>query len=560
MATPQFQLNVKDTIQKVEDVADSILKLGSPKQYSENLKLYITKLLKDVDDKGFFADKNWDGIPKINKNGKIEKKLPVLEIKVSLSNLGIIWGNIGALPKDTSKKTTAGKKEVCEVTYQDYTFKFSESSKTSSSASGTSTAEQERCTAFIFKLALNENIEYKTWQDIQSDGKYSDPARPPVKLKGKFDEMKKIYPGLEGNEHWLRTFWAQHKIVLDKYSNQNYREFLVERDGGFMKFISDLVKKEFGINKKDTWDPADVWIIKGPAREKQIIQEIEDEIRLNDRKYDIPIQKLNTLMRKYFQTEELIGISLKSVSRVGTGATIPQAAYKEYNLSMTESDVATFSKNKKTILDGTFRKGNFDLSLKNLKGNKGLTFGTQDTTIFIDGKTFGDVKFQIKALDSTKLNQNLKFEGTPVSATAARIGKAEASGVIDLLTSSLKSSSLTSSFPKNDHTDFPKTNIEFINQQKTYTTMFLEVLKFSNMEFGGVKTESEFVKNMTIVFTSDREVATPKLMQLAFLHDLYKLSQKPGSNSRTALDEFLTDLVFMASKIGPKFGPHGKIY
>ena len=53
MATPQFQLNVKDTIQKVEDVADSILKLGSPKQYSENLKLYITKLLKDVDDKGF---------------------------------------------------------------------------------------------------------------------------------------------------------------------------------------------------------------------------------------------------------------------------------------------------------------------------------------------------------------------------------------------------------------------------------------------------------------------------------------------------------------------------
>ena len=147
-----------------------------------------------------------------------------------------------------------------------------------------------------------------------------------------------------------------------------------------------------------------------------------------------------------------------------------------------------------------------------------------------------------------------------MSATAARIGKAESSGVIDLLTSSLDACNLTPSFPKNDHTNFPKTDIEFIKQQKTYTTMFLEVLKFSNVEFGGIKTKSEFVKNMTIVFTSDREVATPKLMQLAFLHDLYKLSQKPGPNKNTALDEFLTNLIFMASKIGPKFGPFGKIY
>ena len=42
-------------------------------------------------------------------------------------------------------------------------------------------------------------------------------------------------------------------------------------------------------------------------------------------------------------------------------------------------------------------------------------------------------------------------------------------------------------------------------------------------------------------------------MQLKFLDELFKLDEKKRR-------EFVTDLVFLASKIGEKFGPFGKIY
>ena len=44
-----------------------------------------------------------------------------------------------------------------------------------------------------------------------------------------------------------------------------------------------------------------------------------------------------------------------------------------------------------------------------------------------------------------------------------------------------------------------------------------------------------------------------KLMQLKFLDELFKLTEKKRN-------EFVTDLVFLAAKIGEKFGPFGKIY
>ena len=43
-------------------------------------------------------------------------------------------------------------------------------------------------------------------------------------------------------------------------------------------------------------------------------------------------------------------------------------------------------------------------------------------------------------------------------------------------------------------------------------------------------------------------------MQLAWLDTFFKI---PGKDNR---DKFLTDMVFIAQKMGPRYGPFGKLY
>ena len=60
--------------------------------------------------------------------------------------------------------------------------------------------------------------------------------------------------------------------MLREYSSPRFTEFI--RDGGFMKYQGRtdsfmeykaiLINKNYGISKKDNWNPADIWLIKRP--------------------------------------------------------------------------------------------------------------------------------------------------------------------------------------------------------------------------------------------------------------------------------------------------------
>ena len=119
------------------------------------------------------------------------------------------------------------------------------------------TRQQELGSAWILRRALKDNKTYTTWEDILDDPKYEE-------LGGK----KGIYPTVD--KEWLQTFFLQQKKMLEEFSNPRFTEF--NREYGFMKYISDLVKNKFGISKKDSWDPADIWCIKD---EKKVISDIE---------------------------------------------------------------------------------------------------------------------------------------------------------------------------------------------------------------------------------------------------------------------------------------------
>ena len=96
------------------------------------------------------------------------------------------------------------------------------------------TRQQELGSAWIFRRALKDNIRYTKWEDILEDPKYDELGGP-----------KGIYPSID--KVWLKTFYLQQKTMLEEFSNPKFTEF--NREYGFMKFISQLVQKKFGISK-----------------------------------------------------------------------------------------------------------------------------------------------------------------------------------------------------------------------------------------------------------------------------------------------------------------------
>ena len=164
------------------------------------------------------------------------------------------------------------------------------------------TAQQERGSAWIFRRVLRDNIRYDKWQDIMNDDKYY--------------ELLDVFPNV--STEWLKSYYKQNVRMLHEFDNYRWNEF--SRDGGFMYFISNFVKTRFGIARKDTWNTADIWMIRG--KEEDFISEIEDQIPNNPSQ---TIRELNNIMRSWFKNRKLVGVSLKLISG-------REAHWKEYNV------------------------------------------------------------------------------------------------------------------------------------------------------------------------------------------------------------------------------------
>jgi hypothetical protein len=69
-----------------------------------------------------------------------------------------------------------------------------------------------------------------------------------------------------------------------------------------------------------------------------------------------------------------------------------------------------------------------------------------------------------------------------------------------------------------------------------------------------ITNDDEFNENIKAKFITEPHVANSKLMQLAFLDSIYKITPAKKQS------EVWTDMVFLAIKKGNKFGPFGKLY
>ena len=122
---------------------------------------------------------------------------------------------------------------------------------------------QELGSAKVFEYAIKKNkAAYKTVDDM-------------IKDKDLMSDLLDIYKGkskgklTEVDEQWLESFFKQQQVLIKKIQTPNFTDF--QRDGGFMDFIKNTLQ-DFGISKKDTSNPSDIWLIQD---EQKVIGKIK---------------------------------------------------------------------------------------------------------------------------------------------------------------------------------------------------------------------------------------------------------------------------------------------
>ena len=437
-----------------------------------------------------------------------------LVIKCDLSDVDAISKKMG-IPK----KTVASKK-VVDVNLKTflnqnlkgkvYNVRFRETSKkTGSKAPDAKTTEmQEKGSKYVFEYVLeNKKSGYTNLQAFKSDQKM-------------VDGLKKIYPDVD--DDWFDVFYKQHKVILDKFAGSQITKFDHSGKGSFMNKITEIINKNFGIAKKDNWNPADIWGVRGSS--KDVIIKVEEAVYGS--RDSQTIQQLNSLMRGMYKSKELVGISLKKTSG-------KEAKWEEYNIeALTLNEINDYKYNEINII-------------YNLKA----TAATQalDTAVQLRQSGGGaEYNFQITSNDTSRDSQNLKFESKPIGSAKARGGKAQIKAVEALLDDNGVGGY------KNKHQNYPKNIEEFGQSKKHYENMFNNIRTKVTTD---CKDGDEFVEVIVKIFVGEKPwVAQSKLMQLTFLDHALKVSPKKKYT------EFWTDMLFISIKKGDRFGPFGKLY
>jgi len=409
------------------------------------------------------------------------------------------------------------------------------------------TSMQERATAKVLEFVYTKAGKKNAYSDVNDL----------CKDKALVAELKKIFVqnntqlfsydtpvDIKSSEgEWLENFFQQQKTMIAEYPSPGWKVF--NRDGGFMEYITDLVRVKFNISKKDSWDPADIWLIKkSPFYRKKI------EKAMTTGSKQKTIKELNAIMRTMFKNKELVGVSLKKIST-------KVARFDRINV-----DESFFKnlENKSGNFNYLFSRANLKLGWNTSKKN----FETKDGNIWTkDGKDNENYKFQLKGNQGSDFT-NLKFEPVALGG-AAFLGKAP----LDLVEKLVKDSEGVPNdlFSKKTRSNiyFPKSFAEYNSKagknQLTaakYGEMFTRI-KSAGVDTGGCTNVAQFQENIKKGFNSSEPWNTQtKLMILFFLDQLLSSIKLPEIRN-----DFLTDLIFLASKAGRQisdFGPFGKLY
>ena len=439
------------------------------------------------------------------------------------------------------------------------------------------TAWQERGAAYIFEQALVKNVDYDkkikaAMVKLKTNSVVLTKKVLPedVLLETFKDDLSKLREIFEvkGNSgfayiDWLNSFYFSQKVLLAKYSSSTFQRF--ERDGGFMDYITKLIKDKFGISQKDTWNPADVWAVKGTQQAvekyiddkmKKIMDYKESSQKFEGAQLDNYIRAgtlyLNSILIDLLtgRDPKVVGISLKLTD---SGAHIEEVNFDKVKENIKENKALIDTIADPFIVDP---KNDFICNFEITSGKTSKGTFTQDVKVSAEDAHTGDrYNFQIKANSSeSTTGSNLKFELTIQGKGAARGGKVPVELVVSLVNKIQRGAF------ENDYKKYPRTSKEFLakltSADKNYKKIFEKVK--DNVKDIGV-TYAEFITNVTAAFNMGGAIATNatcKLMGLEFLYFLLTIKENQMSG-------MITDMAYLAQKKNIRaydtFGPFIKI-
>ena len=403
------------------------------------------------------------------------------------------------------------------------------------------TAMQEKASLVVIKEGINKNKVFTREEIVEGKG-----------TTGKAIQKKifQQYPAKHHNNlEWMDTFWKQQDTFLNAKiagkkigTSTHYEEYDRDNPNGFMDFISDLVRDQFGIAQKDTWNPADIWVVEDKRKVREDLIAAANSVDIN---------RLNATLRAMLKDKSVIGVSLKKITKG------KPARWEVVNLTSTPFT----------------EKNDYNFELSHIRFNgslrpDGKNWTAQDTMVFVyeNHSPWAD----IQVTQTTRRWANLKFEPTQRGASGARLGKAPVDMVKELMEDFKLNKTDVREVMSNAY--FPRHLDDFLEDKQFYKEMFNNVkstLSFADM---GSNTGNQFVDACVTLYEYAEEVGDDrgpkseyairsglvmtKLMQLFFLHILAILKRR----SKKQLDEFVTGLVFLSMKKGKRFGPFGKLY
>ena len=322
----------------------------------------------------------------------------------------------------------------------------------------------------------------------------------------KFDqllpEILEIYPNIMAEKSWYNSFELQfHQIEREtKLPNSNFDVY--NRDGGFMDWITKHVNDNYEIAKKDSWNPADIWLIKSSklSHYKKLLTDA------------ISVQECNAICRVAFTEMDIVGISLKKNNG-------KKLNYDLVNLTNTTKD-----------LDVSY--STFKLNIPYNPKTKSFTSVTSQLEVKYDNKLY-----QMGVKSNTGPIGNITYEFVATGA-AAFLGKVPK----DMLKIELKKDKQRmpehTHFMKFDKKDFEK-KLKVIMAKKSLFSVKGDLKLFVS------QLEQSWTKGRTKDNTTISQIVT-----FAFI--VANMTEKRRK-------EFIRDLFFMSQKKGDLFGPFGKL-
>jgi hypothetical protein len=324
---------------------------------------------------------------------------------------------------------------------------------------------------------------------------------------------------LESFVNWENTFIKTPKLVTDLLQGIPLSDFYIEHDGTENRFSSIIktIVSYSGI-KKDSWNPADVWLIK-KSEFDNIIKQFNNIFESKFEKKE-KLKFCNDLIIDLFNKKQLYPISLKQIT--------DETGSIEYS-NLNSGDIKFYEYNiKKVPFDFSTNKNN-------------TTFNSKEIGLFLfTNKDIGkDVQMQIRTFPHkfATVQTEITSDGTK---TGGRLGKVP-TGVIDRILGDHNFSRITKISQLK--------NLELTNKQISDFTEYYEFVS------GGDKYFRNNIDIWINIAQQDEEFKTRlsnKLQGLLFSYFFLK--------NKDSINDIINRYILGAKKISPNGGFFIKIY